>query len=666
MSFVAPFFLLGLVAIVLPVWLHRLQTQNPETEPFGSTMLLEASEQRVHLKTKLRYRLLLALRIVLLILLALAFAKPVVQRPATSPAGAGTTLHIIVIDTSFSMSHGDRFSRATATAREIIDNMNAGDQGQLINAGSRISIVTNRTGESGTLHSALGALEPGTGRLDLGTLLTGLAGLLDDDQRRTQFHLISDFQLSGLPARFSDLVPNALNNDRVALRPHPIATDNNANWTVDYIRQTPLGLDVGVRGYNTDAQARQLTLRINGVERGRQSQIVQPGAPMIFHFDQLEFQAGDNRVEARLAPADALAGDDIRVAVVENTPPAPVLLITSNKESLPVTYLSTALETGPGRYRVEPVIAGKLDSRILQRYPWIIIDDLGSVNKELAGALTKYLNDGGAIFAVAGKQSLARQNLPITGHPVGPVTIVTEKLPLRYVARIDTSHPVLDKSAGWRSVRISKVLPLTADARDHLLITLNDASPLLIERDMEQGRLLLLTTSLDNTWSDLPVRRVFVGFISEIARYLSDEGALEREQIAGDFLRWNQGDAAAGQVIDPEGRKLLALGNTVRPQDIELDQTGFYQVYTLKGEALVAVNVDPRESDPAVMTVAALVRWRNALADLGAGTEIGETASSMEKTALRLWPYLLAVLVFIIFAESLLGNRYLSPGRETV
>ena len=61
MSFVAPFFLLGLVAIVLPVWLHRLQTQNPETEPFGSTMLLEASEQRVHLKTKLRYRLLLAL-----------------------------------------------------------------------------------------------------------------------------------------------------------------------------------------------------------------------------------------------------------------------------------------------------------------------------------------------------------------------------------------------------------------------------------------------------------------------------------------------------------------------------------------------------------------------------------------------------------------------------
>ena len=103
--------------------MHRLQTQSPETEPFASTMLLKASEQRVHLKKKLRYLLLLTLRILLLILLALAFAKPVIERAATLPAAAVTTLHIIVIDTSFSVAHGDRFSRATDTAREIIDAM---------------------------------------------------------------------------------------------------------------------------------------------------------------------------------------------------------------------------------------------------------------------------------------------------------------------------------------------------------------------------------------------------------------------------------------------------------------------------------------------------------------------------------------------------------------
>ena len=77
MALLAPLFLLGVLAIGLPVWLHRLQTQSPERRRFSSTMLLEQSQQQVHLKKKLRYLLLLALRIALLALLALTFAKPV-------------------------------------------------------------------------------------------------------------------------------------------------------------------------------------------------------------------------------------------------------------------------------------------------------------------------------------------------------------------------------------------------------------------------------------------------------------------------------------------------------------------------------------------------------------------------------------------------------------
>ena len=69
MSLLAPFFLLGLLGIALPVWLHRLQTQTNEKEAFSSSMLLEASEQRVHLQKKLRYLLLLlAFRLLLVTL----------------------------------------------------------------------------------------------------------------------------------------------------------------------------------------------------------------------------------------------------------------------------------------------------------------------------------------------------------------------------------------------------------------------------------------------------------------------------------------------------------------------------------------------------------------------------------------------------------------------
>ena len=70
MSFLAPLFLLGIAAIALPFWLHRLQAQSSERHSFSSAMLLETAEQQVHLRRKLKYLGLLALRVVLLTLIA--------------------------------------------------------------------------------------------------------------------------------------------------------------------------------------------------------------------------------------------------------------------------------------------------------------------------------------------------------------------------------------------------------------------------------------------------------------------------------------------------------------------------------------------------------------------------------------------------------------------
>jgi len=85
MGFLAPLFLLGVLAVALPIWLHRLQTQSSVRQPFSSAMLLETTNERVHLQRKLKYLLLLGLRIALLLLIALAFAKPYLARAPTMP-----------------------------------------------------------------------------------------------------------------------------------------------------------------------------------------------------------------------------------------------------------------------------------------------------------------------------------------------------------------------------------------------------------------------------------------------------------------------------------------------------------------------------------------------------------------------------------------------------
>src|SRR5277367_6956765 len=102
MGLFAPWFLAaGVLAVGLPVWLHLLRKHRSQPLPFSSLMFFEQRTQSSIKHRRLRYLLLLSLRIALLILLALTFANPFVSRTAAS---TGTRKMLIVaVDNSFSL-----------------------------------------------------------------------------------------------------------------------------------------------------------------------------------------------------------------------------------------------------------------------------------------------------------------------------------------------------------------------------------------------------------------------------------------------------------------------------------------------------------------------------------------------------------------------------------
>ena len=69
----------------------------------------------------MRYWLLLALRILLLIALVLAFAGPLLTERVVPSANANARLHAIVLDTSLSMQHGERWQRALDEAEAVLE-----------------------------------------------------------------------------------------------------------------------------------------------------------------------------------------------------------------------------------------------------------------------------------------------------------------------------------------------------------------------------------------------------------------------------------------------------------------------------------------------------------------------------------------------------------------
>src|ERR1700712_141082 len=100
MGFFAPWFLAGVAAVGVPVFIHLLRRHTTTPRPVSSLMFFERGTQSSTRHRRLRYLLLFALRALLVLLLVLVFANPFVRR---SSATARETLLVIAIDNSFSM-----------------------------------------------------------------------------------------------------------------------------------------------------------------------------------------------------------------------------------------------------------------------------------------------------------------------------------------------------------------------------------------------------------------------------------------------------------------------------------------------------------------------------------------------------------------------------------
>ena len=297
---------------------------------------------------------------------------------------------------------------------------------------------------------------------------------------------------------------------------------------------------------------------------------------------------------------------------------------------------------------------GEFDTRVLSRYPWLIVDDIGAVDTNVASALDSFVADGGSVLAFAADRALGREALPVGEHRLAAASLGTGRETFLAVGQFDSQHPALAGTEGWHRVKVSRHVSIEPNDNDEVLMRLDNGEPLLLEQRRGGGRLLLMLSAVDNRWNDLPVHPVFVGFMLETAAYLSGRVDADVAYLAGDSLPLSATGSAAGQVVDPEGNSVLSLADTAAARVIRLDKPGIYEVYTGESQNLVAVNIDPRESELARIADETLERWRDATYSVEPGAAAGGQEISAEPLAL--WPWLLMLLAVFVIAESALAN----------
>jgi len=690
--FLAPLFLAGLLAIGLPIWLHRIARANPTQHPFASLMFLESSETQRTAKRTLRYWLLLAARIVLLVLLVLAFAGPLVSPDVVPERPSNARLHALVLDGSLSMQHGDRWQRALDEAESIIDQARSGDRVMLVYAsGRRIQVVHEaiNASDAGTLRAQLRTLQPGVERLDYGMLMTTSKGWLGEPRMPAQVHFISDLQQSASPLRFADLEPPA--NSELVL--HDIAGDAEAlDANVNtFVRNAAIAssdarkLIARVATNSPRAERREVVLSFDGKEVARRPlEFTAAPAPLLpaqqgseggaaietpastpaireleVEFPNLTLGAGARRVMVELEPADTMAYDDRYYTIIENADPK-VLLIARDTASDESAYFGAAIQslTAP-RLIVEKQAAGAVDGLSLAAYSMIVVADVNALSSTAQTRIKEYVDSGGRLL-MALAPGIARQK-PALLEDMEIGETVTRAA---QVGAIQTSHPILRNANDWHRVRFFRHLQLKPGAGDEVLVALEDGTPVLIERQREGGRVLVLAAPLDREWNDLPIHPLFVQFIADAARYLVEQDPTTQLARVGAPVITGLTAAGGGQIFDPQGRRALALGEADAADRFIPDQAGFHEIRGAGGQKWIAVNVDPRESDVRRMPLSQVQRWTDLRAP-PAQPQARASITDADGPVTRSIGYLILLLAagFVVL-ELLMANHYLAVRRE--
>lgn len=135
MIFTAPLFLIGLVAVAIPVVVHLFNFRRYKKVYFSNVERLEQLQSETRKQSTLRQILIMAARILAIVFLVLAFARPVIKKGDNTFA-SGNNLVSVYIDNSFSMDGTDGsvslLEKAKGKAREIVAAYGPTDRFQLM------------------------------------------------------------------------------------------------------------------------------------------------------------------------------------------------------------------------------------------------------------------------------------------------------------------------------------------------------------------------------------------------------------------------------------------------------------------------------------------------------------------------------------------------------
>ena len=518
---------LAALGISIPIVLHILNKARPKKVNWAAMELLQKTTQQQSKKIKLEDWLLMVLRCLTFLLVALAMMRLVFVNSSDLFSGASREL-ILVIDSSYSMNHGQyesRFDLAKKKAMKIVNSLPSGSKISLVTIGDEPEVlIRHRDPSEISLERYFAALEAKPEGFGLEVSLSVLDELLNEsDSANREVIFLTDAQKrSWCENSESTIEKFAELGQKASISLLPLGDESYENLALSDFHMTSgacrsggfinLSAKIINHGESLATASIELFHNSNIVDVTSVSSL-QPKEERLLRFGvQLE-SSGPNKFQLSLE-SDNLEDDNSAYLAIDVPDKLKVLIVEGSPGAGRYLELATQLErSGYAEGLICTVsLASLVSAEQIEKNDVVVLADVGDLDEENIKILDEKVRNGAGLLVYAGVNMDAFSAEQIIGplvtmdweKRVNPedgrdhqirVSPQSDQLGLE-LRRLEAE--ILDcKVNGFHQVQTA------ADSK--ILLELDNGNPLLFIQEVERGKLAIFTTGADREWSSLPL-----------------------------------------------------------------------------------------------------------------------------------------------------------------
>ena len=129
---------------------------------------------------------------------------------------------------------------------------------------------------------------------------------------------------------------------------------------------------------------------------------------------------------------------------------------------------------------------------------FVVLSDLGNVPQELDSALQNYVRNGGSVLVALGPAAAVLPRVPILDEAIQASSYAgREGDRFLTVTDVDAGHPALRSVDRFNGVKFYQAIHVNP-TKSRVLAKMNDQTPLVLERNIGEGKVLAFTSTFDN------------------------------------------------------------------------------------------------------------------------------------------------------------------------